>query len=67
MISHFVGNPQGPSLSFSVFSFGPVVDPAFATGAAPFDVVDVLLLLLFCVVFATTGFFSVPSSHATAS
>jgi hypothetical protein len=68
MISHFVGNPHGPSLSFPVFSCGPVVDDAFATGAAPFD--DVVLLLLCVVVVvvsATTALFSVvPSSHGCA-
>jgi hypothetical protein len=57
MISHFAGNPQGPSLSFSFFSWGPDVAGVAvvaAGAAAPFDV-EV------CVVSVTAAaFFSSP-------
>lgn len=75
MISHFVGNPHGPSLSFSFFSCGPPLAAAGAAVAlpvvvAPFPVVVVLFcsFVVVVVVFASvavTGFFS-PSSHGCA-
>lgn len=65
MISHFAGNPQGPSLSF-FFSCGPDEAAGAAAGAAA--VVDVLFVFVFCVVSVTTAFFSLspPSSHGCA-
>lgn len=63
MISHFTGNPQGPSLSFSVFCWGcdegaaaGVVDDLFA-GAA---VVPLAVVAPFV---AAAVFFSPSSSH----
>lgn len=66
MISHFVGNPHGPSLSFSFFSCGPSV---FGAALAPDPLAGVVLLFsVVVVVSAATAFFSScwPSSHGNA-
>jgi hypothetical protein len=70
MISHLFGNPQGPSLSFSVFSWGPVdAAAAGAAGAAPVVVVVAPFVFVFVsrVLSTSTVFFSSPpSSHGCA-
>jgi hypothetical protein len=75
MISHLVGNPQGPSLSFSFFSCGPEDAAGAAAGAtgaavvAPFKVVFVsVFVFVFCAVLSasTVSFFSPSWSHGCA-